>query len=268
MGTTQEGRKACASTVGAAKARDAGDTGDVVHPCFTGAAYRIIALEYDGRRVGRMIVGPFLPANVVDAPASLMGVDPGIAPETARRHCFGAHAAREARDGHAHRRAPQGRARPHPVLRAQGARHEQDAPRERARELPPARGQDREAPGGVRPPEGARPAQVELPRDREPRAPDAAHLDHRLQRDARRGARRRAQARAAGVRQDDPRQGRAAPVAHHGAARSQQARERHDASLRAHCTHRVGARRGGVDADAHGAEEARHARARPRARSA
>ncbi len=43
---TPEGRRACASTVAAVRARDAGAAGDVIHPCFTGAAYRIIALEY------------------------------------------------------------------------------------------------------------------------------------------------------------------------------------------------------------------------------
>ena len=54
------------------------------HPCFTGAAYRIIALEYDGRRVGRLIVGPFLPATVAEAPATLLGIDPGIDKERAQ----------------------------------------------------------------------------------------------------------------------------------------------------------------------------------------
>jgi two-component system sensor histidine kinase BarA len=75
---TTEGRKACASIVGGVRARDAGPSGDVIHPCFTGAAYRIIALEYDGRRVGRLIVGPFLPATIAAAPASLLAVDAGI----------------------------------------------------------------------------------------------------------------------------------------------------------------------------------------------
>jgi two-component system sensor histidine kinase BarA len=78
VNTTAEGRKACASTVGAAKAREPGDTGDVVHPCFTGATYRILALDYDGRRVGRLIVGPFIPANVTEVPATLLAVDPAI----------------------------------------------------------------------------------------------------------------------------------------------------------------------------------------------
>jgi two-component system sensor histidine kinase BarA len=81
---TTMGRRACEATVAAVKARDAGDTGDVLHPCFTGAAYRVIALEYDHRRVGRLIIGPFLPATVVEAPSTLLGVDPGIDKERAQ----------------------------------------------------------------------------------------------------------------------------------------------------------------------------------------
>ncbi len=82
VNTTTDGRRACSSTVAAVRSRDAGPSGDVMHPCFTGAAYRIIALEYDGRVVGRLIVGPFLPANVTDAPATLLDI-PGIATERA-----------------------------------------------------------------------------------------------------------------------------------------------------------------------------------------
>jgi signal transduction histidine kinase len=81
---TTAGRRACESTVAAVKARDAGDTGDVVHPCFTGAAYRVIALEYDRRRVGRLIIGPFLPATVNEAPNTLLGIDPAIEKERAQ----------------------------------------------------------------------------------------------------------------------------------------------------------------------------------------
>jgi two-component system, NarL family, sensor histidine kinase BarA len=81
---TTEGRRACAATVGAVRARDAGPSGDVLHPCFTGAAYRIIALEYDGRRVGRLIVGPFLPNTVVEAPATLLGIDASVEKERAQ----------------------------------------------------------------------------------------------------------------------------------------------------------------------------------------
>jgi two-component system sensor histidine kinase BarA len=79
-----EGRRACASLVGAVKAHDPGDRGDVVHPCFTDAVYRILAIEYDGRRVGRLIVGPFIPTAITEPPASLLAVDPGIAADEAR----------------------------------------------------------------------------------------------------------------------------------------------------------------------------------------
>ena len=85
VNTTAQGRNACAATVGAVKVREPGDVGDVLHPCFTGAAYRILSLEYDGRRVGRLIVGPFMPANVTEAPASLLGIDPGIGKERAQK---------------------------------------------------------------------------------------------------------------------------------------------------------------------------------------
>jgi signal transduction histidine kinase len=78
VGTSAEGRKACAATVASVKASDPGHGGDVLHPCFTGASYRIFALEYDGRRIGRLIVGPFLPANVDEPPATLLSVDRAI----------------------------------------------------------------------------------------------------------------------------------------------------------------------------------------------
>ncbi len=81
---TRDGRRACASTVAAVRARDSGEEADVVYPCFTGAAYRIFALEYDRRRIGRLIVGPFLPASVVEAPASLLTVDAAVEKERAQ----------------------------------------------------------------------------------------------------------------------------------------------------------------------------------------
>jgi signal transduction histidine kinase len=84
VNTTTEGRKACASVVGAVRAQEPGESGDVVHPCFTGATYRILAIEYDGRRVGRLIVGPFLPNNLNEPPPSLFAVDPAISPERAK----------------------------------------------------------------------------------------------------------------------------------------------------------------------------------------
>jgi signal transduction histidine kinase len=84
VNSTVEGRNACAATVNAVRARDPGASGDVAHPCFTGGAYRVVALEYDGRRVGRLIVGPFLPSSVNEPPAALYRVDPAIAKDKAQ----------------------------------------------------------------------------------------------------------------------------------------------------------------------------------------
>jgi two-component system sensor histidine kinase BarA len=81
---TPSGAKACAAMVSAVKARDPGESGDVTHPCFTGATYRVLGLDYDGRRVGRLVVGPFLPASVVGPPASLTNIDPAITNDRAQ----------------------------------------------------------------------------------------------------------------------------------------------------------------------------------------
>lgn len=58
------------------------DTPDVdsmiVHPCFTGAVYRIDSINYQGQQIGRVILGPYLPEEQTDIPASLSSVVPGI----------------------------------------------------------------------------------------------------------------------------------------------------------------------------------------------
>ena len=82
------GRAACASVVGAVKHIAPGFDGDVVHPCFTGAAYRVIGIDYEGRRIGRLIVGPYLPATTNDMPASLPAIDSDIEPDKARSLLF------------------------------------------------------------------------------------------------------------------------------------------------------------------------------------
>jgi signal transduction histidine kinase len=86
VNTLLRGRAACATTVTAAKSTEPGPSGDALHPCFTGAAYRIIGIEYEGRRIGRLVIGPFLPANVVEVPATLLKVDPGI--EATKAHAL------------------------------------------------------------------------------------------------------------------------------------------------------------------------------------
>jgi signal transduction histidine kinase len=78
-----EGRAACARTVGDVRAHIP-DSGEVVHPCFTGAVYRIVPIMYDGRRLGRFVVGPYLPAEVREVPQSLLRVDGSVDPGLAK----------------------------------------------------------------------------------------------------------------------------------------------------------------------------------------
>lgn len=84
VNTLIAGRAACGATVSAVKANEGGPSGDVVHGCFTGNAYRIVVLEYDARKIGRIIIGPYLPPSVTEVPQSLLDVDNGIDPARAR----------------------------------------------------------------------------------------------------------------------------------------------------------------------------------------
>ena len=84
VNTLMKGRSACGKTVGEVKNLDPGEGGDALHPCFTGAHYRVVAIEYDGRRIGRLIVGPYLPVTVDAVPQSLLKIDPAIDSDRAK----------------------------------------------------------------------------------------------------------------------------------------------------------------------------------------
>ena len=88
VNTSSTGRAACASMVGEVKRSDPGFEGDVVHPCFTGAVYRVIAIDYEGRRIGRLIVGPYLPAQTVEMPRRSSWTAAGLDAEKASSLLF------------------------------------------------------------------------------------------------------------------------------------------------------------------------------------
>ncbi len=83
VNTLAEGRPACSALVGEVKDLDP-EGGTVVHPCFTGAVYRIVAIDYQGRRLGRFVLGPYLPAERREVPRSLLVLDPMVDQEAAR----------------------------------------------------------------------------------------------------------------------------------------------------------------------------------------
>lgn len=62
-----------------AKVRRAQPTaGPLVEACVSGARYRISAVTYEGRTVGRIILGPFRPSPDVDVPEALFRTEPEL----------------------------------------------------------------------------------------------------------------------------------------------------------------------------------------------
>jgi len=85
LNTLADGARKCAATV--ATVRDLEPTADtIVHLCFTGAVYRVVPLVYQGRPIGRFIVGPYVPSEANGPPPSLSTIDGAVDRETARGH--------------------------------------------------------------------------------------------------------------------------------------------------------------------------------------
>jgi two-component system sensor histidine kinase BarA len=80
-----QGRAACVHSVGEVR-NLVPELGEMVHPCFTGAVYRVVPILYDGRRLGRFVVGPYLPAELREVPKSLLQIDAGVDQRAAKEH--------------------------------------------------------------------------------------------------------------------------------------------------------------------------------------
>ena len=77
VGSMSRGRVACMKTVAEARKAEPKTSYEVTHPCFTGAEYRIFSIDYDSRKLGKVVLGPFLPAETSSVPASLAEAEPG-----------------------------------------------------------------------------------------------------------------------------------------------------------------------------------------------
>ena len=67
-------------------AREADDVNDGYDvPCFTGARYRILRLRYNRRYIGRMVLGPYFPAETTRMPRSLAELGVQADPADVRR---------------------------------------------------------------------------------------------------------------------------------------------------------------------------------------
>ena len=88
-------KAALQEVVAAVKRVDPGPKGEAAYNCFTGAVYHVVAIQYDGRQLGRLVLGPFLPATVKEVPQSLLAVEPEVDVKTARELLFRMPRARE-----------------------------------------------------------------------------------------------------------------------------------------------------------------------------
>lgn len=78
-----DGRRACSELVATVKSIEPKD-GPIAHPCFTGAVYRVVPIKYQGRMLGRFVIGPYFPAETREVPKSLLVIDPKMDGEQAR----------------------------------------------------------------------------------------------------------------------------------------------------------------------------------------
>ena len=78
------GRVACSETVAQAQALIPSGKDTATHKCFTGAAYDVVPILYDGRQLGRIVIGPFLPSELNEVPQTLLRVDSRLEPDRAR----------------------------------------------------------------------------------------------------------------------------------------------------------------------------------------
>ncbi|MDF3068761.1 MAG: Osmosensitive channel histidine kinase KdpD [Polyangiaceae bacterium] len=74
LNTSRAGRAALSEVVAAVKALAPGPAGESQYRCVTGALYRVVAIEYDSRQIGRMILGPFAEPSSLP-PSTLLQLD-------------------------------------------------------------------------------------------------------------------------------------------------------------------------------------------------
>ncbi|MET0790183.1 MAG: ATP-binding protein [Polyangiaceae bacterium] len=75
LNSVKAGRNALAEVAAKVKSIALGEDGMANYPCPTGESYRVAAIQYDGKRIGRMIFGPFVASANAEAPAALLALD-------------------------------------------------------------------------------------------------------------------------------------------------------------------------------------------------
>jgi two-component system, NarL family, sensor histidine kinase BarA len=84
LSTLRQARHAIESTVSAVKNLDPGPVGQASLDGVSGGRYRVVALDHDGRRVGRLVLGPYFPPSLHDIPSALLELEPALDLDRAR----------------------------------------------------------------------------------------------------------------------------------------------------------------------------------------
>jgi len=82
--TLKHAKNAVESTVMAVKNLDPGPAGQASIDGVSGGRYRVVALEHDSRRVGRLVLGPYFPPSLIDIPSALLELEPALDLDKAR----------------------------------------------------------------------------------------------------------------------------------------------------------------------------------------
>jgi signal transduction histidine kinase len=75
LNSVKAGRAVLSDVAGKVKNLALDEDGSAIYLCATGERYRVAAIQYDGKRIGRMILGPFVTPECPEAPSGLLGLD-------------------------------------------------------------------------------------------------------------------------------------------------------------------------------------------------
>jgi two-component system, NarL family, sensor histidine kinase BarA len=84
LGTKSAGRRVVNAVIQAVKQVDVREGIVESASCPSGMRYAVAAITYDGRRIGRIIAGPFVPSELVEPPVALFEIEPELDPEQLR----------------------------------------------------------------------------------------------------------------------------------------------------------------------------------------
>ncbi len=84
LSTLRRVRAELEKTVSQVKALDPGEGGRATLDCVSGGRYHVVVLVHDGRRVGRVVIGPYYPPSLADVPSTLLELEPQLDLDRAR----------------------------------------------------------------------------------------------------------------------------------------------------------------------------------------